>query len=79
LRPPARRSTTPSGATWGGETILFLPAYADSWCSYNRVLPLLPALDHADAWTSAATVTPSVRPVGRPRIQRSTILAGGAP
>ena len=25
-----------------GETILFLPAYADSWFSYSRVLPLLP-------------------------------------
>jgi non-heme chloroperoxidase len=33
----------------GGETILFLPAYADSWFSYSRVLPLLPARDHAYA------------------------------
>jgi non-heme chloroperoxidase len=32
-----------------GETILFLPAYADSWFSYSRVLPLLPARDHAYA------------------------------
>jgi non-heme chloroperoxidase len=27
----------------GGEPILFLPAYADSWFSYSRVLALLPA------------------------------------
>jgi non-heme chloroperoxidase len=33
----------------GGEPILFLPAYADSWFSYSRVLPLLPARDHAYA------------------------------
>jgi pimeloyl-ACP methyl ester carboxylesterase len=33
----------------GGETILFLPAYADSWFSYSRVLPLLPARYHAYA------------------------------
>jgi non-heme chloroperoxidase len=33
----------------GGQTILFLPAYADSWFSYSRVLPLLPARDHAYA------------------------------
>jgi non-heme chloroperoxidase len=32
-----------------GEPILFLPAYADSWFSYSRVLPLLPARDHAYA------------------------------
>jgi non-heme chloroperoxidase len=32
-----------------GETILFLPAYADSWFSYSRVLPLLPARYHAYA------------------------------
>ena len=32
-----------------GETILFLPAYADSWFSYSRVLPLLPARFHAFA------------------------------
>jgi non-heme chloroperoxidase len=33
----------------GGEAILFLPAYADSWFSYSRVLPLLPARYHAYA------------------------------
>jgi non-heme chloroperoxidase len=33
----------------GGEVILFLPAYADSWFSYSRVLPLLPARYHAYA------------------------------
>jgi non-heme chloroperoxidase len=33
----------------GGETILLLPAYADSWFSYSRVLPQLPADDHAYA------------------------------
>lgn len=33
----------------GGEVILFLPAYADSWFSYSLVLPLLPARDHAYA------------------------------
>jgi non-heme chloroperoxidase len=33
----------------GGETILFLPAYADSWFSYSRVLALLPARYHAYA------------------------------
>jgi non-heme chloroperoxidase len=32
-----------------GETILLLPAYADSWFSYSRVLPLLPTRDHAYA------------------------------
>jgi non-heme chloroperoxidase len=32
-----------------GETILFLPAYADSWFSYSRMLPLLPARFHAFA------------------------------
>jgi non-heme chloroperoxidase len=30
-----------------GEPIVFLPAYADSWFSYSRVLPLLPARHHA--------------------------------
>jgi non-heme chloroperoxidase len=33
----------------GGETTIFLPAYADSWFSYSRVLPLLPARYHAYA------------------------------
>jgi non-heme chloroperoxidase len=33
----------------GGEPILFLPAYADSWFSYSRVLALLPARYHAYA------------------------------
>jgi non-heme chloroperoxidase len=33
----------------GGETILFLPAYADSWFSYSRVLALLPSRYHAYA------------------------------
>jgi len=33
----------------GGEPIVFLPAYADSWVSYSRVLPLLPARYHAYA------------------------------
>jgi non-heme chloroperoxidase len=32
-----------------GEPILFLPAYADSWFSYSRVLALLPARYHAYA------------------------------
>jgi non-heme chloroperoxidase len=32
-----------------GETILFLPACADSWFSYSRMLPLLPARFHAFA------------------------------
>jgi len=31
----------------GGETIVLLPAYADSWFSYSRVLPLLPTRYHA--------------------------------
>jgi pimeloyl-ACP methyl ester carboxylesterase len=33
----------------GGEPILFLPAYTDSWFSYSRVLPLLPPRHHAYA------------------------------
>jgi non-heme chloroperoxidase len=33
----------------GGEPILFLPAYADSWFSYSRVLALLPTRYHAFA------------------------------
>jgi pimeloyl-ACP methyl ester carboxylesterase len=33
----------------GGEPIVFLPAYADSWFSYSRVLPLLPTRYHAYA------------------------------
>lgn len=33
----------------GGEPIVFLPAYADSWFSYSRVLALLPARYHAFA------------------------------
>jgi non-heme chloroperoxidase len=33
----------------GGEPIVFLPAYTDSWFSYSRVLPLLPARYHAYA------------------------------
>jgi non-heme chloroperoxidase len=33
----------------GGEPILFLPAYADSWFSYSRVLPVLSARYHAYA------------------------------
>jgi non-heme chloroperoxidase len=33
----------------GGDPILFLPAYADSWFSYSRVLALLPARYHAYA------------------------------
>ena len=33
----------------GGEPILFLPAYADSWFSFSRVLSLLPARYHAYA------------------------------
>jgi non-heme chloroperoxidase len=32
-----------------GEPILFLPAYADSWFSYSRVLALLPGRYHAYA------------------------------
>jgi pimeloyl-ACP methyl ester carboxylesterase len=32
-----------------GEAIVFLPAYTDSWFSYSRVLPLLPARYHAVA------------------------------
>jgi pimeloyl-ACP methyl ester carboxylesterase len=32
-----------------GEPIVFLPAYTDSWFSYSRVLPLLPARYHAFA------------------------------
>jgi non-heme chloroperoxidase len=33
----------------GGEPIVFLPAYADSWFSYSRVLALLPTRYHAFA------------------------------
>jgi pimeloyl-ACP methyl ester carboxylesterase len=33
----------------GGEPIVFLPAYTDSWFSYSRVLPLLPLYYHAYA------------------------------
>ena len=33
----------------GGEPVLFLPAYADSWFSYSQVLALLPARYHAFA------------------------------
>jgi non-heme chloroperoxidase len=33
----------------GGEVIVFLPAYTDSWFSYSRVLPLLPGRYHAYA------------------------------
>jgi non-heme chloroperoxidase len=32
-----------------GDPIVFLPAYADSWFSYSRILPLLPAPYHAYA------------------------------
>ena len=32
-----------------GEPIVFLPAYTDSWFSYSRILPLLPARYHAYA------------------------------
>jgi non-heme chloroperoxidase len=32
-----------------GETIVFLPAYTDSWFSYSQVLPLLPQRYHAYA------------------------------
>jgi non-heme chloroperoxidase len=32
-----------------GASIVFLPAYTDSWFSYSRVLPLLPARYHAYA------------------------------
>jgi non-heme chloroperoxidase len=31
----------------GGQPIVFLPADADSWFSYSRVLAVLPARDHA--------------------------------
>ena len=31
----------------GGEPVVFLPGYTDSWFSYSRVLPLLPARYHA--------------------------------
>jgi non-heme chloroperoxidase len=33
----------------GGAPVVFLPAYTDSWFSYSRVLPLLPAHYHAYA------------------------------
>ena len=33
----------------GEEPIVFLPAYTDSWFSWSRVLPLLPARYHAYA------------------------------
>jgi pimeloyl-ACP methyl ester carboxylesterase len=33
----------------GGEPIVFLPAYTDSWFSFSRVLPLLPPRYHAYA------------------------------
>jgi non-heme chloroperoxidase len=33
----------------GGEAIVLLPAYADSWFSYSRLLPLLSARYHAYA------------------------------
>jgi non-heme chloroperoxidase len=33
----------------GGEPVVFLPAYTDSWFSYSRVLPLLPPRYHAVA------------------------------
>jgi non-heme chloroperoxidase len=33
----------------GGEPIVFLPAYTDSWFSYSRVLPPLPGRYHAYA------------------------------
>jgi non-heme chloroperoxidase len=33
----------------GGTPIVFLPAYTDSWFSYSRVLPILPARYHAYA------------------------------
>ncbi len=33
----------------GGEPIVFLPAYTDSWFSYSRGLPLLPPRYHAYA------------------------------
>ena len=35
----------------GGEPIVFLPAYADSWFSYSRVLALLPARYRAYAFS----------------------------
>jgi hypothetical protein len=46
----------------GGEAIVFLPAYTDSWFSYSRVLPLLPRATTPSPWTSVATATPSGRP-----------------
>jgi pimeloyl-ACP methyl ester carboxylesterase len=33
----------------GGEVLVFLHGYADSWFSFSRLLPLLPAQDHAFA------------------------------
>ena len=33
----------------GGEPVVFLPGYTDSWFSWSRVLPLLPARYHAYA------------------------------
>ena len=41
--------TMPNGATRGGEAIVCLHAYVDSWFSYSRVLPLLSAEYHAFA------------------------------
>ena len=40
----------------GGEPIVFLPAYADSWFSYSRVLALLPTRYHAYALDQRVTL-----------------------
>ncbi len=42
-----------------GEAIVFLHAYADSWFSYGRVLPLLPPPTTPSHPTSAGTGTPT--------------------
>jgi pimeloyl-ACP methyl ester carboxylesterase len=43
----------------GGQPILFLPAYADSWFSYSRVLPLLSARYHVFVLDQRAMATPN--------------------
>jgi hypothetical protein len=57
----------------GGEAIVFLPAYTDSWFSYSRVLPLLVLLQPGPA--AVAPALPRLRRgPARPRRLRAVVL-----
>ena len=50
----------------GGEPILFLHGYTDSWFAFSRLLPLLPNRYRALALDSVATATPSAPTTATP-------------